>query len=229
MHRLGMQRDHDGGFLHPALAADDPLAPHVLYRIDRAAHAHLNSIVPERGTYVHDLRHGCSLELRPDAQLDLAVRALARALEQAQLIEPGASTAPRFHPHLTLARATTVGQDAIAAVVGALATGPRVTLDLAETFGNGRIIYLASSEADPMLRARIAALDHLGPSEIDPLVRTRGWTPHLTVAYAVPEHARDAAIALVRDALPLRGAWASVEAWALDERPTRRIHRARLA
>ena len=33
MERLGMRRDPAEDFLHPALAADDPLAPHVLYRI----------------------------------------------------------------------------------------------------------------------------------------------------------------------------------------------------
>jgi RimJ/RimL family protein N-acetyltransferase len=35
MERLGMHRDPAEDFLHPALAEDDPLAPHVLYRIGR--------------------------------------------------------------------------------------------------------------------------------------------------------------------------------------------------
>ena len=33
MERLGMTRDRSGDFLHPQIAADDPLAAHVLYRI----------------------------------------------------------------------------------------------------------------------------------------------------------------------------------------------------
>jgi len=36
MERLGMVRDPAEDFLHPLLAASDPLAPHVLYRMDRA-------------------------------------------------------------------------------------------------------------------------------------------------------------------------------------------------
>jgi RimJ/RimL family protein N-acetyltransferase len=35
MERLGMTRDPDGDFDHPALAEDDPLRPHILYRIQR--------------------------------------------------------------------------------------------------------------------------------------------------------------------------------------------------
>jgi len=34
MQAIGMQLDPDGAFAHPRLAADDPLRPHVLYRID---------------------------------------------------------------------------------------------------------------------------------------------------------------------------------------------------
>ena len=37
MRRLGMSREQAEDFLHPSIAQDDPLAPHVLYRIDRAA------------------------------------------------------------------------------------------------------------------------------------------------------------------------------------------------
>ena len=35
MERLGMTRDLQGDFDHPALAEGDPLRPHILYRIDR--------------------------------------------------------------------------------------------------------------------------------------------------------------------------------------------------
>lgn len=36
MSRIGMTQDTDGSFLHPALAADHPLALHVLYRISQS-------------------------------------------------------------------------------------------------------------------------------------------------------------------------------------------------
>ena len=67
-------------------------------------------------------------------------------------------------------------------------------------------------------------LAHLPHADVDPLVISRGWTPHLTVAYAVdePEH-RAAALELVRAALPLTGTWRTLETWQLDERPTRQL------
>jgi len=37
MERLGLTRDPTGDFLHPRLAADHPLRPHVTYRLSRAA------------------------------------------------------------------------------------------------------------------------------------------------------------------------------------------------
>jgi len=39
MSRIGMTQDTDCSFLHPALAADHPLALHVLYRVTRTAFA----------------------------------------------------------------------------------------------------------------------------------------------------------------------------------------------
>ena len=36
MQRLGMTRDLAGDFLHPSLPADHPVAPHVLYRLQKA-------------------------------------------------------------------------------------------------------------------------------------------------------------------------------------------------
>ncbi len=33
MERLKMARDENGDFMHPVLAEDHPLAPHVLYRL----------------------------------------------------------------------------------------------------------------------------------------------------------------------------------------------------
>jgi ribosomal-protein-alanine N-acetyltransferase len=35
MEKLGMRRDPAEDFLHPTLAPDDPLRPHVLYRLGR--------------------------------------------------------------------------------------------------------------------------------------------------------------------------------------------------
>ncbi len=37
MRRLGMRRDEADDFLYPSIPPDDPIAPHVLYRIGRAA------------------------------------------------------------------------------------------------------------------------------------------------------------------------------------------------
>ena len=36
MERIGMTRDRQGDFVHPAVPADSPLNPHILYRIQRS-------------------------------------------------------------------------------------------------------------------------------------------------------------------------------------------------
>ncbi|QIE56402.1 GNAT family N-acetyltransferase [Pikeienuella piscinae] len=38
MERIGMVRERVGGFMHPALKRESPLAPHVLYRLARRDH-----------------------------------------------------------------------------------------------------------------------------------------------------------------------------------------------
>jgi ribosomal-protein-alanine N-acetyltransferase len=40
MEKLGMAHDPTGDFDHPTLTADDPLRPHVLYRLPRPARPH---------------------------------------------------------------------------------------------------------------------------------------------------------------------------------------------
>lgn len=175
-----------------------------------------------RGTYVHDLRHRFSLELRPDPELDRRLRALALELETRGLIDPGATSAPRFQPHLTLLRAARIEPSVAEAVARALARdGARVTFTSADTFGQGRIVYVVPTEPAPFEEVRSAAVELIDPDELDPLVHSRAWTPHITVAYAVPEASRAAALRHVRDALPVIGMWGSVQTWDLDVRPTR--------
>lgn len=170
--------------------------------------------------YVHDPRQRHSYELRPDAAFDAAVRALATGLESQGLIAPGASTAPRFHPHLTLLRAAEAEPALVDQVASAVATAAGFTCTRASTFGEGRIIWLGF-DADSALRvARSALLESLDPASVDPVATTRPWTPHVTVAYAVPEPAREQALAWVEQQLPLAGRWARAQCWDLDVRPT---------
>lgn len=186
---------------------------------------------PDALAYVHDARHRFSYELRPDRELDGRLRAIATALEDVGLILAGASTAPRFQPHLTLGRASVASFDAVRAVADVLAGDtPAVSFDRAGEFGDGRIAYLLPvARAELGVRAaREAVVDRLDRSDVDPLVFTRDWTPHVTVAYAIPEPARPAAHELVRAALPLAGRWASVQVWDLDVRPTHLVHRVQL-
>lgn len=182
-----------------------------------------------RGDYVHDLRHRYSLELRPIDALDVELRALALGLEEAGLVPQGASTKPRFHPHLTIGRAASTSADLVAHVASAvIAVGTDITFSSAATFGHGRIIYLELDVAQVAQVARAALVEHLPAEELDPLMGEREWTPHLTIAYSVPEATRDAALEHVRSALPIRGAFGSVQAWDLDVRPTVLMHRAEL-
>ena len=50
MERLGMRRDPAEDFLHPALAADHALAPHVLYRLDAPGGERGRAAAPGAGT-----------------------------------------------------------------------------------------------------------------------------------------------------------------------------------
>lgn len=172
--------------------------------------------------YIKDPRHRYSYELRPDAGLEAAVRTLATELEAAGLLEPGAATAPRFVPHLTLGRAASLHEGAVDAAGRQVATlGAAIELDRVVTFGDGRIICLVPSDRAVLDHVRAAALERIPPDELDPNVTARPWTPHVTVAYAVPEPARAAALEQVTAALPLAGSWARCQAWDLDVRPTR--------
>lgn len=188
----------------------------------------MTSDAPPRGTYVHDLRHRYSMELRPDVTLDARMRVIATELEAAHLLAAGASTAPRFHPHLTLSRSATVTDKLVeqVATTAVRFDDGAVTFDRAGTFGDGRIIFLEPADDSIARATRAAIVAHLAATDIDPLVFTRDWTPHVTVAYAVPEPARVDALAHVRACLPLTGRFATIEAWDLDVRPTRLIQRA---
>jgi len=168
--------------------------------------------------YIHDQRHRCSLEVRPDAALDATLRSLARDLEARGLLRPGATTAARFHPHLTLLRASAIPA-AVVAHAAATLHAP-VSFSCARTFGDGRIVYLAPDDCTTLIAVRGEAMSVLDADTLDPLATSRPWTPHVTLAYVVPEAAREAALELVCAALPVSGAWESVQAWDLDVRPT---------
>ncbi|MEO6866891.1 MAG: GNAT family N-acetyltransferase, partial [Gaiellales bacterium] len=144
MRRIGMQHDPAGDFDSPRLEPGSRLLAHVLYRTSREP----KPAPPiERGAIVHDLRHAFSVELRPDPTLDASLRELAARLEAAGLLAAGAATAPRFHPHLTLLRASDVSAAALDAVAASVQEQGRVvTFTRAGTFGSGRIIWLAPSE-----------------------------------------------------------------------------------
>lgn len=175
--------------------------------------------------HVHDPRHRYSYELRPDRDLDARLRSLAAGLERDRLLERGASTAPRFHPHLTFCRAAQLVDAAVhAAATTIAAAGPELELAAAGTFGDGRIIWLAPSRPEKLVAARATLIEQLDPHTLDPLALSRAWTPHVTVAYAVPAHARARALEQVRAALPVRGRWARAQGWDLDVRPTRLVH-----
>lgn len=173
--------------------------------------------------FVHDPRHRFSYEVRPGADLDATLRALACNLERRGLIEAGASTAARFQPHVTLLRAATAPPAAVEAAAAVVRARPQVVLDRAGSFGNGRIVYLQMRARAQLDAARARAVSIIAPEHLDPLVHARDWTPHVTIAYAVPELAREEALRAVEDALPIRGAWQWVQAWDLDVRPTRLV------
>jgi 2'-5' RNA ligase len=180
-------------------------------------------VAEEQLAYVHDARHRFSYELRPEPRLDAELRAIAYQLEHDGLLEPGATSAPRFHPHITLLRAAHAREDALDGAVAQLAGIGEGTFDAADAFGAGRIVYVTPADETPLRAARAAVRAVFDDEELDPVVHARPWTPHITLAYAVPEPARAAALARVRAALPVTGALDTVQIWDLDVRPTRLV------
>jgi len=185
--------------------------------------------VAER-SYVQDPRHAFSYELRPGAALDAQLRTLAADLETAGLLRPGAATAPRFHPHLTLLRADHVAADLVDELAARMShEHAELRLDAADSFGDGRMVWLAPTPAAAThLAATRAWLIHaIGPGHVDPFALARDpWIPHVTIAYAIDEPHRAAALAHVAATLPHVGAWGSAQAWSLDVRPTELVHAA---
>lgn len=175
--------------------------------------------------HVADPRHRFSYELRPDAQLESVLRGLARRLEDDQLLPAGASTAPRFQPHLTLLRADHADRELVDALAGRVPSS--LALATAGGFGDGRIAWLAPDGGEQLASARTWLVKQLGADHVDPLALARDpWVPHVTVAYAVEQQHRDAVRAALAAVLPLGGSWATVEAWDLDVRPTVRVAQA---
>ena len=172
--------------------------------------------------FIRDPRHRYSLELRPGEALDAAVRALARALEAEGLLPAGATDKPRFHPHLTILRASSI-DDAVADDVASGLPAP-VTFTAAGAFGSGRIVHVTPDDPSPLAGLRATAIAAIGVDVVDPIVHERVWTPHVTVAYEVHDEARAAALERVSAALPITGSWDSVQVWDLDVRPTRLVH-----
>ncbi|MBC7460166.1 MAG: 2'-5' RNA ligase family protein [Thermoleophilia bacterium] len=176
--------------------------------------------------FVRDPRHAFSYEVRPSPALDAELRAIAHRLDADGLLRPGASTAPRFHPHLTFLRAAVAVDAAARAAAQALtARGIDVAFTSVDVFGAGRIVYVQPFDRAPLDAARAQLLSHIDDAELDPLALDRELTPHVTLAYAVPEDHRAAARAQVEAALPIEGMWGALEVWSLDERPTRRVAR----
>ncbi len=175
--------------------------------------------------HVDDPRHRYSYELRPDATLDRAIRELALRLEADGLIPPGAATALRFQPHITLLRADHVDPAALTRLADDIAVDPHLALHAVGTFGNGRIAWIAPRDDRQLRRARTDLVERLGADSVDPLALARDpWVPHVTVAYAIDEPCRDQARQVVAGALPLTGTWRVAQCWDLDVRPTELVH-----
>lgn len=176
--------------------------------------------------FVHDPRHAYSFEVRPAADLDARLRAVAADLESRGLIPAGATTAPRFHPHLTLLRAALPDLAAATAAAGELAAAASaVRFASVGTFGDGRIVYVEPADRAPLDAARAQLLSRISDDLLDPLALERELTPHVTLAYSVPAPTRAAAAEAVAAALPIEGRWGTLEVWYLDVRPTELVHR----
>lgn len=183
-----------------------------------------------RMSTLRDPRHRYSYELRPGRVLDARLRAIALELESGGMIEPGAATAARFHPHITFLRAGTPVHAALGVAAIALhrAGGEQVELGAPSTFASGRIVHVTPIDPAPLFAAREAMLAQLAAADLDPVVSERAWLPHVSLAYETLQGRTASVIEHVAALVPLEGHWASLECWDLGVRPTQCVHRVEL-
>ncbi len=125
-----------------------------------------------------------TVELLGDDELDWAVRAAWRRLDEAGLVSLARHRHPTNRPHLTLASAEEIPPGADAVIAGVLRALPvQVRLDGLRFFrARAGVLAWAVDGGDTLRRLQAQIWSALDGADRNPQHDPRGWTPHISLA-----------------------------------------------
>jgi hypothetical protein len=148
-----------------------------------------------------------ALELYLDTDATRRLRALWQALEAEGIPTLASLQDSKHRPHLSLAAASRLSPDAVAAALGDAPVGRGLVLDL-DFVGQfvGRVLWLGITPTVALLKRHQAVHDRLaaGGVEVWDQYRPGRWVPHCTVSLRVPNPLMGAAVRRCLEILPLR-------------------------
>jgi hypothetical protein len=148
-----------------------------------------------------------ALELYLDVEATRRVRALWHALEAEGVPTLASLQNERHRPHVSLAAATRLAPDAVAAALDGVVVAPPLTLRL-DFVGQfvGRVLWLGVTPTAELLDHHRAVHDRLAAAgvEVWDLYRPGWWVPHCTVSLRVPNPSIAGAVRRCLEMLPLR-------------------------
>lgn len=148
-----------------------------------------------------------ALELYLDTDATRRLRALWQALEAEGIPTLASLQDSKHRPHVSLAAASRLAPDAVAAALGDAPVGRGLVLDL-DFVGQfvGRVLWLGITPTAALLSRHQAVHDRLsaGGVEVWDQYRPGRWVPHCTVSLRVPNPLTGAAVRRCLEILPLR-------------------------
>lgn len=148
-----------------------------------------------------------ALELYLDVEATRRVRALWQTLEAEGVPTLASLQNERHRPHVSLAAATRLAPDAVAAALDCVVVAPPLTLHL-DFVGQfvGRVLWLGVTPTAELLGHHRAVHDRLAAAgvEVWDLYRPGRWVPHCTVSLRVPNPLIAVAVRRCLEMLPLR-------------------------
>ncbi|HTF12788.1 MAG TPA: 2'-5' RNA ligase family protein [Asanoa sp.] len=148
-----------------------------------------------------------ALELYLDTDATRRLRALWQALEAEGIPTLASLQDSKHRPHVSLAAASRLAPDAVAAALGHAPVGRGLVLDL-DFVGQfvGRVLWLGITPTAELLSRHQAVHDRLAAAgvEVWDHYRPGRWVPHCTVSLRVPNPLMGAAVRRCLEILPLR-------------------------
>jgi len=149
------------------------------------------------------------VDLRLDAALESQVVDVWEALDAAGVRSLATTSHRRHLPHLSLAVGPSLNELSSDAVAG-LVPPASVTFSATATFGpEGGVVFLVVQPTAELLEFHAQVIARCG--EVDALYRPGSWTPHVTIAYGLPEADLGRAVQAAVRLLPLSGSYAALD------------------